>query len=80
MSLSLDDKLLGEKVQYYCSSSEDEDGDEDNSEKYNSDEERPQRGTQGVIRDTSSCSNASHAESNGIVTNVSFKNCFDLIC
>ncbi|ESO85203.1 hypothetical protein LOTGIDRAFT_221428, partial [Lottia gigantea] len=27
MALSLDDKLLGEKVDYYCSSSEDEDGD-----------------------------------------------------
>ena len=29
MALSLDDKLLGEKTHYYCSSSEGEDGSED---------------------------------------------------
>lgn len=29
---TLDDKLLGEKLQYYCSSSEDEDSDHDEDE------------------------------------------------
>lgn len=29
---TLDDKLLGEKLQYYCSSSEDEDSDHDDEE------------------------------------------------
>ncbi|KAL5015537.1 hypothetical protein ScPMuIL_009807 [Solemya velum] len=32
MSLSLDDKLLGEKTEYYCSSSEDERDDDDGDE------------------------------------------------
>ena len=31
MALSPDDRLLGEKVHYYCSSSEDEDDEGDNS-------------------------------------------------
>ncbi len=29
---TLDDKILGEKLHYYCSSSEDEDNNEDNEE------------------------------------------------
>jgi len=29
MALSLDDRLLGEKTQYYCSSSSDEEGEND---------------------------------------------------
>jgi hypothetical protein len=33
MALSLDDKLLGEKVHYYCSSSSEDEGDEDSDEK-----------------------------------------------
>lgn len=38
---SLDDKLLGEKVHYYCSSSEDED--DDDALKYDSDEENKEK-------------------------------------
>lgn len=37
MALSLDDKLLGEKTHYYCSSSEDEADDNDQS----GDDEKP---------------------------------------
>jgi hypothetical protein len=34
MALSPDDRLLGEKVHYYCSSSEDDDDEEEDESKY----------------------------------------------
>ncbi len=39
MSLSADDKLLGEKVHYYCSSSEDEGDDDDDDDQIESGDE-----------------------------------------
>lgn len=44
MSLSLDDKLLGEKVENYCSSSEDE-GENDSSEETNVSENKADKPT-----------------------------------
>ena len=42
MALSLDDRLLGEKVENYCSSSEDEGDDEDTEIERSSAEPKPQ--------------------------------------
>ncbi|XP_005095941.1 phosducin-like protein [Aplysia californica] len=64
MSLSLDDKLLGEKVHYYCSSSEESDG-EDSDERDDEDVNNSR-----VIKDSSAWSDGDRqAENNGIVTN-----------
>ena len=67
MALSLDDKLLGEKVHYYCSSDEGE-GDEENDERQ--DDEQL---CEGSIRESVAWDHQEvQAESNGIVTNVSY--------
>jgi len=64
MALSLDDKLLGEKVHYYCSSDEGE-GDEENDERQ--DDEQL---CEGSIRESVAWDHQEvQAESNGIVTN-----------
>ena len=77
MSLSLDDKLLGEKVHYYCSSDEDE-GEEEDTDR-GQDEELGR----SSIKEASAWSpppEPNQAEHNGITTNVSkviiIKKCF----
>lgn len=65
MALSLDDKLLGEKVHYYCSSDEGEDDDEEIDGR--EDDEQISRGS---IREAAAWSHDEiQAENNGIVTN-----------
>ncbi|KAH9489382.1 hypothetical protein Btru_056944 [Bulinus truncatus] len=54
MSLGLDDKLLGEKVHYYCSSSEEDENNSDEENDANEEEER--QATHASIRSTASCS------------------------
>ena len=69
MALSLDDKLLGEKVHYYCSSSE-EDNDNDDEDDLDEDRKGSTSATSS-IKESAAWSNAGHqAENNGIVTNV----------
>ena len=66
MALSLDDKLLGEKVHYYCSSSEGEDNDDNVSADESEDVSFYGQGKS--VRDGMP---ESQAEMNGITTNVS---------
>ena len=66
MALSMDDKLLGEKVHYYCSSDEGEDNDDSADE--SEDIDPYSRGSS--VRDGMP---ELQAESNGITTNVSFE-------
>jgi len=66
MSLSLDDKLLGEKVHYYCSSSEGED--EDDEDECCRDDRKVSASS--TIKESAAWSDVGHqAENNGIVTN-----------
>ncbi|XP_059152172.1 phosducin-like protein [Physella acuta] len=65
MSLGLDDKLLGEKVHYYCSSSED-DSDNNNSD---IEDEKEEKNIHPTIREAPFSSDSLQAENNGIVTN-----------
>ncbi|RUS73429.1 hypothetical protein EGW08_018804 [Elysia chlorotica] len=65
MALSMDDKLLGEKVHYYCSSSEGEDNDDDN-DSADEGEDVNFYGQEKSVRDAVP---ESHAEMNGITTN-----------
>ncbi|GFR95510.1 phosducin-like protein [Elysia marginata] len=64
MALSMDDKLLGEKVHYYCSSSEGEDNDENDSADESEDVAYYSQGKS--VRDGMP---ELQAESNGITTN-----------
>ncbi|GFO01927.1 phosducin-like protein [Plakobranchus ocellatus] len=63
MALSLDDKLLGEKVHYYCSSSEEDDNDNDSADGSDDESSYSHKHT---VRDGGP---ELKAESNGITTN-----------
>ena len=67
MSLSLDDRILGEKVHYYCSSSE-----EDNDGGEYDDKDGDEEDNKSSIKDAAAWSNSYERppESNGITTNV----------
>lgn len=66
MSLSLDDRILGEKVHYYCSSSE-----EDNDGGEYDDKDGDEEDNKSSIKDAAAWSNSYERppESNGITTN-----------
>ncbi|CAL1534546.1 unnamed protein product [Lymnaea stagnalis] len=68
MSLGLDDKLLGEKVHYYCSSSEDEGGESSDAES-GDDANEGDHYQKSSVKEASSYSEPLKAENNGMVTN-----------
>ena len=68
MSVSMDDKLVGEKAQYYCSSSEEEDEEEENEEDYGEDD-APQK----TIREPTFIPEPEIKKYEGTCTNVSIR-------